>query len=70
MFFDVAGSDVKVETEDRENKLLPDPFIIQGRGNTLSYDADDGLTYTRNDIARAVAEVVAMSGAAHQEVRT
>ncbi|PVA05743.1 NAD-dependent epimerase/dehydratase family protein [Thalassorhabdomicrobium marinisediminis] len=67
MFFDVAGSRVEVETQDREHPLLPDPFIIQGRGNTLAYEPDAGLSYTRNDVRRAVAEVVAMSGAAAEE---
>lgn len=63
MFFDVAGRDVQVVTEDAEHPLLPDAFIIQGRGNVLEYEPDPGLRYTRNDVARAVAEVVAMSGA-------
>lgn len=63
MFFDVAGSDVEVVTEDAEHPLLPDAYIIQGRGNVLAYEPDPDLSYTRNDVARAVAEVVAMSGA-------
>lgn len=62
MFFNVADNDVEVVTDDNEHKLLPDPYIIQGRGNTLAYEAGNELSYTRNDVARAVAEVVAMSG--------
>lgn len=65
MFFDAVGNSANLEIRDAEHPLLPDRFIVQGRGNTLRYDTDPAesalLGYDRNDIARAVAEVVAMT---------
>ena len=66
LFFDVAGSDVTVVVEDKEHPVLPDAYIIQGRGNALAYEPDAAETallgYDRNDVTRAVAEVAAMAG--------
>lgn len=66
MFFDAVGSGVTLDTRDAEHPLLPDRFIVQGRGHSLRYEPDAAQTallgYDRKDIARAVAEVVAMVG--------
>lgn len=65
MFFDVANNPTEVEIVDEENQLLPDAFIVQGRGNVLAYEPEPEevarLGYTRNDVRRAVAEVVEMA---------
>ncbi len=66
--FDVVGSDRRLEERDQEHPLLPDAFIVPGRGKVLAYEPDPAETallgYTRNDIDRAVAEVVAAVGGA------
>jgi nucleoside-diphosphate-sugar epimerase len=66
MFFDVSGTAITIPTEDAEHPLLPDAYIIQGRGNTLAYEppAEEAaaLDYARGDVRRAVAEVVEMAG--------
>ncbi len=66
MFFDAAGSSAVVETVDAEHPILPDAYIVQGRGNALAYEPDAAETallgYTRGDVRRAVNEVVAMAG--------
>lgn len=63
LFFDAAGSSVKLEERDDENPLLPDVAIPQGRGNWVRVDPDPAeaalLGYRRNDVAAAVSEVVA-----------
>ena len=50
-----------------EHPLLPDAFIVPGRGKVLAYEPDPAETallgYTRNDVERAVREVVATVGA-------
>ncbi|WP_323764015.1 NAD-dependent epimerase/dehydratase family protein [Marinovum sp.] len=65
MFFDVAGTDTQVEVVDKEHKVLPDAFIVQGRGNAIAYEPDPEavalLGFARGDVRRAVAEVVAMA---------
>lgn len=65
LFFDAANNPTQVQTRDEEHPLLPDAFIIQGRGNTLAYEppAEDfaALGYARGDIRRAVAEVARMA---------
>lgn len=62
LFFDLAGNPVQIETVDADNPLLPDAFIVQGRGNQIEYDPDPQetalLRYDRGDIRRAVAEVI------------
>lgn len=64
--FDTVGSQRRLEERDQEHPLLPDAFIVPGRGVVLSYEPDPAETallgYRRNDIDRAVAEVVAAVG--------
>lgn len=66
LFFDAAGSKVTVVERDEEHPLLPDVAIPQGRGNWVRVDPDPAevalLGYARNDVANAVAEVVAQFG--------
>ncbi|MGO4201380.1 NAD-dependent epimerase/dehydratase family protein [Rhodococcus sp. TAF43] len=61
LLVDAAGGDRVIEERDEEHPLLPDSFIVQGRGNVISYEpaaADvELLAYTRNDCARAIAEM-------------
>jgi dihydroflavonol-4-reductase len=61
--FDTVGSTRKLVERDQEHPLLPDAFIVPGRGKVLAYEPDPAETallgYGRNDIDRAVAEVVA-----------
>lgn len=68
MIFDAAGSTLRLEVRDEEHPLLPDRFIPQGRGNTLAFEPDAAETallgYRRNDVRRAVAEVLAIAEAA------
>lgn len=70
LLVDAAGGNRVVEERDEEHQLLPDSFIVQGRGNVISYEpaaADvELLAYTRNDCARAVAEMhdIVMAAAA------
>lgn len=64
LFFDAAGSGVKLEERDVECPLLPDIAIPQGRGNWVRVEPDPAETallgYRRNDVANAVADVVAL----------
>ncbi len=64
--FDAVGSTRTLSEEDREHPLLPDAFIVPGRGVVLSYEPDPEdtkrLGYQRGDIDRAVAEVIAAVG--------
>lgn len=55
---DAAGSTRVVEERDEEQQMLPDRFIVQGRGNVISYEPDPALQYPRNDVDRALAEIV------------
>jgi nucleoside-diphosphate-sugar epimerase len=68
LIFDAVGSEVTVEERDAEHPLLPDRFIVQGRGNVLAYEPDRDETallgYGRNDVARAVREVVGLAAKA------
>jgi nucleoside-diphosphate-sugar epimerase len=61
--FDTVGSSRTLVERDQEHPLLPDRFIVPGRGTVLAYEPDPAETallgYRRNDIDRAVAEVVA-----------
>lgn len=63
LFFDAAGNDARVEERNEEHPILPDAFIVPGRGVVLAYEPDPAevalLGYDRNDIKRAVAEIVA-----------
>ncbi|MBO6718481.1 MAG: NAD(P)-dependent oxidoreductase [Rhizobiaceae bacterium] len=66
MVFDAAGSARQIEERDQEHPLLPDAFIVPGRGKILAYEPDPGETsllgYRRNDVRRAVEEVVSLVG--------
>ncbi|CAM2935894.1 NAD(P)-dependent oxidoreductase [Prescottella defluvii] len=61
LLVDAAGGNRVIEERDEEHPLLPDSFIVQGRGNVIAYEpaaADvELLAYTRNDCARAIAEM-------------
>lgn len=61
LIVDAAGGGRTIEARDEEHPLLPDSFIVQGRGNVIAYDtdpADDALLgYTKDDCARALAEM-------------
>jgi dihydroflavonol-4-reductase len=62
MIADAAGSTRVVEERDEESPFQMDRFIVQGRGNVISYEADPDETtllgYTQNDIARALDVIV------------
>ncbi|WP_137724675.1 NAD-dependent epimerase/dehydratase family protein [Prescottella subtropica] len=68
LLVDAAGGDRTIESRDEEHPLLPDSFIVQGRGNVISYETDPAETarlgYTKDDCARAVAEMYALVQAA------
>ncbi|WFR74063.1 NAD(P)-dependent oxidoreductase [Prescottella defluvii] len=61
MLVDAAGGNRTIEARDEEHPLLPDSFIVQGRGNAIAYDTDPAETallgYTKGDCARAIAEM-------------
>lgn len=63
LFFDAAGSTVKLEEQDAEHPLLPDIAIPQGRGNWVRVSPDPAevalLGYRRGDVAQAVRDAVA-----------
>ena len=67
MIFDAAGSKIVLEERDEEHPMLPDPFIVQGRGNVISYEPPAAETatlgYTRGDVPRAIDEIVAAARA-------
>lgn len=62
LFFEAAGNTTPVPSLDQEHPMLPDGAIYTGRGNTVSYEPDAAETallgYRRNDIRRAVEEIV------------
>lgn len=62
MIFDAVGNGRRVQERDQEHPLLPDAFIVPGRGHVLAYEPDVKETallgYVRNDIPRAVKEVL------------
>ena len=64
---DAAGSDRVIEERDEEHPFQPDRFIVQGRGAVIAYepDADETavLGYDRDDVQRALAEIVSRSDA-------
>lgn len=61
LLVDAAGGDRTIEERNEEHPLLPDSFIVQGRGNVIAYEPDPAdvelLGFTRNDCARAIAEM-------------
>ncbi|WP_024795539.1 NAD-dependent epimerase/dehydratase family protein [Tomitella biformata] len=67
MIFDAAGSSITLVERDEAHPMLPDPFIVQGRGNTISYETDPAETaalgYTQGDAPRAITEMVALTRA-------
>jgi hypothetical protein len=56
-----VGNPRRVVERDAEHPLLPDAFIVPGRGVTLAYEPDPAevalLGYGRNDVRRAGREV-------------
>ena len=63
LFFRAVGNGADIPALDKQHPLLPDSAIFTGRGSTVSYEPDREETallgYRRNDITRAVREVVA-----------
>ncbi|GAB2628092.1 NAD(P)-dependent oxidoreductase [Prescottella soli] len=61
MLVDAAGGNRTIEERNEEHPLLPDSFIVQGRGNAIAYETDPAETallgYTKGDCARAIAEM-------------
>lgn len=66
MFFKAAGNNVDVPSKEENHPMLPDNAIFTGRGNFVRYEPDPAsvalLGYRRNDIQRAVNEIVAQFG--------
>lgn len=64
MIFDAAAAGRRLEERDAEHPVLPDAFIVPGRGTVLAYEPDAVETrllgYSRGDVARAVREIVAL----------
>jgi dihydroflavonol-4-reductase len=64
--FDAVGSPRRLVELDREHPLLPDAFIVPGRGVRLAYEPDTAgttlLGYRRGEVDRAVADVIAAVG--------
>ncbi|WP_024793678.1 NAD-dependent epimerase/dehydratase family protein [Tomitella biformata] len=65
--FDAAGSKIQLAERDEEHPFLPDAFIVQGRGNAISYETDAeetaALGYTQGDVPRVISELVAATRA-------
>ncbi|MCL2533644.1 MAG: NAD(P)-dependent oxidoreductase [Nocardiaceae bacterium] len=61
LLVDAADGNRTIEERDEEHPLLPDSFIVQGRGNVIAYETDPAETallgYTKGDCARAIAEM-------------
>lgn len=68
MLFEAAGSQRRLEERDQEHPMLPDAFIVPGRGIVLAYEPDPVetrlLDYGRGDVRRALEEAVAAADAA------
>jgi nucleoside-diphosphate-sugar epimerase len=64
MIFDAAGSNRRLEERDAEHPMLPDAFIVPGRGKVLAYEPDPAETrllgYDRDDVRRALEQIVAL----------
>lgn len=60
---DAAGSRHVIEERDEEHPFQPDRFIVQGRGAVIAFEPDAQETallgYDRDDVERALAEIVA-----------
>ncbi len=63
MFFKAVGNPASVPAVDKNHPMLPDPAIIQGRGNVISYEPDpddvERLGFRRADIRPTVEAMVA-----------
>lgn len=61
--FDVVGAGRTLVERDQEHPILPDAFIVPGRGRVLAYEppAEETalLGYRRNDVRSAIVEIVA-----------
>ena len=64
---DASGSTLVVDERDENQPYQADRFMVQGRGNVLAYEPDAAdvalLGYDRNDVRRAVEEIVANADA-------
>jgi nucleoside-diphosphate-sugar epimerase len=62
LFFKAVGDDRPLEVLDQEHPFFPDGMLYAGRGGTIYFepDADEQafLGYKRNDVRRAVKEIV------------
>jgi dihydroflavonol-4-reductase len=62
LFATAAGSSVRIEERDEPHPFQPDRFIVQGRGRVIAYEPDPAETrqlgYDRNDVWRAIVEIV------------
>lgn len=61
-FFEAVGRPMP-DVRNEEHPLLPDAALFFGRGNSLFYEVDPGvsalLNYRRNDVVPAIREIVA-----------
>lgn len=64
LFFQAVGRPAP-PVKDEEHPMLPDVAILAGRGNDLFFEPDESdvaqLGYRRNDIGRAITEIVEQS---------
>ncbi|HEX9772596.1 MAG TPA: NAD(P)-dependent oxidoreductase [Steroidobacteraceae bacterium] len=62
-FFRAVGKRASLPVRDEEHPMLPDSALYFGRGNSLFYEPDPVETallgYRRNDVGRAIEEIVA-----------
>lgn len=65
--FDAAGSDRLVVEVDEPHPLLPDDYLVAGRGYVIAYEPDPDeaalLGYRRGDLCATLAEMVAAADA-------
>jgi len=63
LWVDATGKRMTLPELDQEHPFQPDAFIVPGRGTVLSYEPNPAetamLSYDRNDVRRAVEEIVA-----------
>jgi len=61
LFFAAVENNADVPELDYEHPMLPDPAIVQGRGNFIAYEPDatetSVLDYSRNDVARSIRQM-------------
>lgn len=62
LVFDATGSGRTLEERDQEHPFMPDGFIVQGRGNAISFEPDPDevalLSYRRGDVRREIQGMV------------